>query len=451
MAHISKIFGAVIDPESKWKLRWDWLVLLSVVVATIYAPLSITFRIKSQGAFFVLDVLITLIFATDMVIMFRTAYLHRRKLVEDPKLIAKRYLKGWFFADLLATFPFFLLAGSGFLVLARIGRFARMVRLLKLFSGARSINQLKNSNINPNVMRLILMIFWLLLVAHLIACGMILVDGVSADQTDGMRYLQAFYWTVTTLATVGYGDITPDRTNALQVIFTIITQFVGVGMYGYVIGNISNVIANLDIAKTQYREKMEKINTFLKYRGIPDSLSKKINNYYDYLWETRRGYDESSVVDELPYSLRTLVSLELHREIIAKVPIFAGASPAFIKDIVMNMESVVFTPGDYVVRKGEIGEEMYFLSRGSVDVVSDDESIIFATLREGSFFGEIALLLSMPRTATIKARDYCDLYSLNKAAFERVLEKYPDFATQVRELAEQRRRETEEASRQAEK
>jgi len=222
-------------------------------------------------------------------------------------------------------------------------------------------------------------------------------------------------------------------------------------MYGFVIGNISTVIANIDIAKTQYREKMEKINTFLKYRNMPENLTKRINDYYDYLWESRRGYDESSVVDELPFSLRIQVATELHREIIAKVPLFAGASSAFIRDLILNMVSVVFTPGDYVVRKGEIGEEMFFISRGSVDVVSEDESIVFATLQEGAFFGEIALLLSTPRTATIKAKDYCDLYSLNKTTFERILSRYPDFAKNVKEMAEQRRKETEEAAKKASK
>jgi voltage-gated potassium channel len=447
MANITALLNRVINPESHWKLRWDGVVLGTAVLATVLAPLNIAFDLGSSVFLLFIDILITLIFLADIWILFHTAYMEKRVLITDLSLIRKRYIRGWFGIDLLAALPFFLFTGSSFLVINRILRFARITRILKLLSGTRVINRLKKTKINPNVMRLALMIFWLLMAAHIIAVGMVMVGGVPDDLPDPMRYLQAFYWTVTTLATVGYGDITPDKTNSLQLIFTIITQFVGVGMYGFIIGNISTVIANIDIAKTQYREKMERINTFLKYRNIPHDLTKRINDYYDYLWESRRGYDESSVVDELPFSLKIQVSQELHREIITKVPLFKGANPSFIRDTILSLRPVVYTPGDYIVRKGELGEEMYFISRGAVDVVSEDESVVYATLREGAFFGEIALLLSSPRNATIKARDYCDLYSLDKTTFEKILEKYPEFAREVAKLAEERKKETEAAAK----
>lgn len=441
----------VVHPDAKWKIRWDAFLSLVVVYATILAPLNLALNLSDKGILYGLDVIVTLIFLTDILITFRTAYIRHRKVVEDSALIAKRYLRGWFWPDLIAALPLFLLPGGSVWTIGRIARFSRIPRIFKLFTIYRTINRLKRGKVNANLVRLALMIFWLLMTAHMIACGMIMVRGVPVDLPDGLRYLQAFYWTITTLATVGYGDITPDPNNALQLLFTIITQLVGVGMYGYVIGNISTVISNMDLAKKQYMEKMDRVNTFLRYRNMPSDLTRRVSDYYDYLWESRRGYDESTVVGDLPINLRVQVAQVLHADIIAKVPIFQGASQAFLRDIVLSLHPHVFTPGDYVVQKGDIGEEMFFISRGSVDVVSADEQIVYATLREGAFFGEIALLLSMPRTATIKAREYCDIYSLNKVTFERILEKYPDFALTVRELAEQRRRETEDAAKKAAK
>ena len=63
---------------------------------------------------------------------------------------------------------------------------------------------------------------------------------------------------------------------------------------------------------------------------------------------------------------------------------------------------------------------------------------IYATLTNGDFFGEIALLLSQPRTASIRALDYCDLYALSKETFDRVLGHYPDFAKHIQSIARQR-------------
>ncbi|GAH38433.1 unnamed protein product, partial [marine sediment metagenome] len=133
----------------------------------------------------------------------------------------------------------------------------------------------------------------------------------------------------------------------------------------------------------------------------------------------------------------------LNKEIIEKVPIFEDAGEDFIKEIIFNLTPVVFIPGDYIVTAGEVGFDIFFISKGSVDVVSADEKTVYATLTTGQFFGEIALLLSMPRTATIKAKEYCDLYKLDKDTFDRILVHYPEFTKTIKEMAEKRRAEIE--------
>jgi CRP-like cAMP-binding protein len=82
---------------------------------------------------------------------------------------------------------------------------------------------------------------------------------------------------------------------------------------------------------------------------------------------------------------------------------------------------------------------MFFISKGTVTVLSADENITYASLKAGQFFGEISLLLSMPRTATIKAAGFCDLYRLDKEHFDIVVEQYPDFKKSIRVLADKRR------------
>ena len=69
-----------------------------------------------------------------------------------------------------------------------------------------------------------------------------------------------------------------------------------------------------------------------------------------------------------------------------KIPIFKGASEELLKELVMNLKPVIYTPEDFIFRKGEIGKNLFFITRGSVQVLDEKTNTIFATLGEGSFF-----------------------------------------------------------------
>ena len=431
----------VIKPENRYRILWEIFIVAATIAVFIKVPLSVVFNNSTEKQILLFEFLISFIYIIDIVVQLNTALVIKMEVITDRHKIASVYLKKWFWIDLAAAFPFWIILHLLPLAFsAGLLGFLRLIRVIKIFRLIQTIGKLKRvSYINPNIMRMILLIFWIIIIAHFVACGWIILEGVSDEEGQPMQYLNAFYWTITTLTTIGYGDITPSA--KYQIIYTIFVEIIGAGLYGFIIGNIANLIANIDIARAQHRSKLEKINTFMQYRNIPHSLQKRVDDYYNYLWESRRGYDESSVLQDLPSSLKTSVSIFLNKEMIEKVPLFKGADDSLIREIILLLEPVVYTPGDYVVREGDIGYDMFFISKGSVDVMSGDESIVYATLSAGQFFGEIALLLSMPRTATIKAKEYCDLYRLEKEIFDRVIERYPDFTETMKKLADKRREE----------
>ena len=173
----------------------------------------------------------------------------------------------------------------------------------------------------------------------------------------------------------------------------------------------------------------------MRFRKIPGQLQKEIRGYYDYLWESRRGYNEAHVFADLPDSLKLKVSIFVNKAMIEKVPIFEGAGDALVEELLMHLKPAIFTPGDYVFRSGDVGDCMYFVNSGRVEVVSSDGNTVFATLSPGSYFGEMALLLNQPRTACVRAVDYVDLYTLNRAPLAEILKKFPAFQKHLHELA----------------
>lgn len=429
----------MIQSENTARRLWNLWVAALAILNGILIPLFVVYPLSAPYVP-ILSLLIALVFAADIVIELQTVYQHEGALIVELRQRTLRYLKGTLIADMLAAFPGVFFYASGNLPQGVL-RLLLLLPLLKLVKANRTLRESGESIINPAIFRLLMLVFWILMAAHLIACLWILVSGNPEALPPVDRYVSSFYWTITTIATIGYGDITPKGSQ--QMLFVILIELFGAAMYGLVIGNIAGLIANIDVAKSQYREKVDKINAFLKYRNIPEHLMKKINNYYSYLWDTRKGYDEIEFLHDLPVALKESVALHLNKEIIERVPLFEKADASLIRDIILQLEPVVFTPGDYIVRAGELGRDMFFISKGSVLVLSADEKITYATLMAGQFFGEISLLLSMPRTATIKAAGFCDLYRLEKDQFDVVVEQYPEFKASIRMLAEQRREEVQ--------
>jgi glucose-6-phosphate 1-dehydrogenase len=124
-------------------------------------------------------------------------------------------------------------------------------------------------------------------------------------------------------------------------------------------------------------------------------------------------------------------------EVLKKVPIFSSGDPLFLSQVSLALRARQAAAGEQIIRKGDIGREMYLLARGQVEVL-DDAGKVVKTLKDGDVFGEIAVLLSTPRTATVRAATGCDLFVLDKSDFRRILRDHHQFAQGVAEIARER-------------
>jgi CRP-like cAMP-binding protein len=136
----------------------------------------------------------------------------------------------------------------------------------------------------------------------------------------------------------------------------------------------------------------------------------------------------------------------INRAVLEKVPLFQDTSSVFLHGLALVLKPVVFTAGDYIVKKGEPGSEMYFLARGEVDIV-DGEGQVVRVLGEGNFFGEKSLITSEPRSAHVRAKTQCDLFVLEKSDFVKVLKDHPRFARSILETSKRRYQLSPEAER----
>ena len=103
-----------------------------------------------------------------------------------------------------------------------------------------------------------------------------------------------------------------------------------------------------------------------------------------------------------------------HLEIVEAVPMFAPLSLASKEQIASTLVEVTAEPGEVVIRKGDVGDRFYLVADGTLAAEVDDRG----TMRDaGTFFGEIALLRDVPRTATVRAVTQARLYALHRDDF----------------------------------
>jgi glucose-6-phosphate 1-dehydrogenase len=124
-------------------------------------------------------------------------------------------------------------------------------------------------------------------------------------------------------------------------------------------------------------------------------------------------------------------------EVLKKVPLFKDGDMIFLEQVIMALRSAQVEAGDLVIRKGEMGRELYLIARGSVEVL-DEKGQAIKVLSDGDIFGEMGVLLSRPRSADIRAKTSCDLFVLDKADFSRILRDNPAFASAVQQVAKER-------------
>jgi hypothetical protein len=434
----------IVRYSSNLRIVWDLFLTLVTAAAFVEYSYRFTFRRTDPSP---LAWLIAAVFVADIVLSFRSEIRKKLTFVSDLPSITREYLGSWFVADLVAALP---IAGIGPLLHWQVGPGAAgtlllaavwllpLVKTAKLFSTGKRIQE--RLKITPGVMRLVVFGFMFILAAHTMGLGWVLIGASEAQRPHIDQYLRAIYWCMTTIATIGYGDYYPNHDSNLQIIYTIAVQVIGVGFYGYIIGNMASLIANLDVARATFMKKMEEINNFMRTKRVPHALQDRVHDYFAYLWETRKSASTISVIEELPHTLAMSVMLFLNRSIIEKVSLFRNANEIFIRETIQLLRPLVYLPDDYIIRQGEFGDCMYFLSSGDVEVVVNGQRV--AQLGAGSPFGETALIQGEKRNASIRTLTYCDVYKLQKEDFDALRRKYPEFDEQVKQVVEARIKDT---------
>lgn len=435
------------------RARWDLLVLLLIVMSCLLVPYQVAFEHDVRLGGSLLIYLIDVLMLIDIALGFRAAYRAGGVEITDVRSTARHYRRGRFPIDLLANLPFdlLLLPVSGFttngvsivliLRMLRLLRVARMVAIVRFWS--------RMTWVNAGYIRIAKLVLAVILVMHWLACAWFLVsyaDGFPPESwvaqesiveaAPPSQYIRSLYWVVVTATSVGYGDITPNRD--VEYVLSMLVILVGASMWAFIIGNIASLLSSLDSAKSTFWNRVELVTQFLRNRQVPLEVNEDVRGYYEYLWSRYRGANEQELLKDLPAPLRLEILKHLARDLLKQVPLFRRCGPVLRNELLLALRPMIVTPGGYIVREGELANGIFFISRGTVEVVSQGGEKHHGNLEAGDYFGDLSLLLGEHRTASVRCLEYCDVLVLPKDEFERMKTGYEEFRQALKSLSSER-------------
>eukprot|EP00066_Takifugu_rubripes_P013320 XP_011602586.1 PREDICTED: potassium voltage-gated channel subfamily H member 6 [Takifugu rubripes] len=461
---------------SPFKAVWDWVILLLVIYTAIFTPYSAAFllnEVEEQqrrtcgytcNPLNVVDLLVDVMFIVDILINFRTTYVNQNEeVVSHPGRIAQHYFKGWFLIDIVAAIPFDLLifrSGSeedGDAVdpqtTTLIG-LLKTARLLRLVRVARKLD--RYSEYGAAVLLLLMCTF--ALIAHWLACiwyaignmertgsariGVMKIGWLDnlaeqigkqyndSDAESGPsikdKYVTALYFTFSSLTSVGFGNVSPN-TNP-EKIFSICVMLIGSLMYASIFGNVSAIIQRLYSGTARYHTQMLRVKEFIRFHQIPGGLRQRLEEYFQHAWSYTNGIDMNAVLKGFPECLQADICLHLNRTLLQNCKAFRGANKGCLRALAMRFRTTHAPPGDTLVHSGDILTALYFISRGSIEILRND--VVVAILGKNDIFGESINLYGRPgkSNADVRALTYCDLHKILRDDLLEVLDMYPDFS-----------------------
>ncbi|KAG7269112.1 hypothetical protein CRUP_008413 [Coryphaenoides rupestris] len=379
---------------SPFKAVWDWLILLLVIYTAILTPYSAAFLLNDReeqkrrecgyscSPLNVVDLMVDIMFIIDILINFRTTYVNaNEEVVSHPAKIAIHYFKGWFLIDMLDRYSEY---GAAVLMLLMC-IFALIAHWLACIWYA--IGNVEKPYLEHKI-------GWLDNLGVSIGKRYNYSDPASGPSIKD-KYVTALYFTFSSLTSVGFGNVSPN-TNS-EKIFSICRLYSGTA---------------------RYHAQMLRVKEFIRFHQIPNPLRQRLEEYFQHSWTYTNGIDMNTAD----------ICLHLNRNLLQDCKAFHGATKGCLRALAMRFQTTHAPPGDTLVHSGDVLTALYFLSRGSIEILKDD--IVVAILGKNDIFGEMIHLYSKSgkSNADVRALSYCDLHTIQREELLEVLDMYPEFA-----------------------
>lgn len=468
----------IFFPDDRWKVFWDLFVGILIVICVIVIPLQIGFNRHSTGIFLILDNVFDSIFALDIVFSLRTAFYDPKSDAYEviPSRIATLYFRSWFWIDVCSVFPIDLIVTSSsggiaailsslkLLKVLRLVRLLRLARLAKVDQYTETIEN--NTGIHPAAFSLVMMMAQVMFITHLISCAYWFLSASASESPwfDNFslryeslyeQYTTTLYFTLTTVSTVGYGDIVP--TNTYEILMVIAIMIFGATVFGYIVANVSSLMNTFDISESRVTNKISEVTEYLTEKGASRIMSKRIIKHFRHVLHQSSAFDEQAILLRLPLHIsRKMISYQ-HSMTLSLIAIFQYIeSRGVILFLFRKMNSICYDSGYHIINEGTAATEVVFFTSGYANVfkapkrhietlknlghqastrmgaklsyIPIEQCHYVCDLGAGDFVGHTSMMHGRPYHASVVAKVPCGVYVLSEFDISLILRNFPAVA-----------------------
>ncbi|KAL8234928.1 hypothetical protein R6Q59_021028 [Mikania micrantha] len=430
-----KLRSFIISPYDRRYRAWETYLVVLVLYTAWVSPFEFGFLKEPRKPLSVIDNVVNGFFAIDIILTFFLAYLDKSTylLVDDRKKIAWRYTSSWLVFDVISVIPSELVRkifGGGFQTygLFNMCRLWRLRRVSSLFARLE-----KDRNFNYFWVRCAKLIAVTLFAVHCAGCFYYFLAahypnpgktwiGYGNENFEKeslwIRYVTSMYWSITTLTTVGYGDL--HAQNRREMVFVICYMLFNLGMTSYLIGNMTNLVVHGTSKTRQFRDTIQAASSFAQRNQLPARLRDQMLAHLCLKFRTdSEGLQQQESLDSLPKAIRSSISHFLFYSLLDKAYLFRGVSNDLLFQLVSEMKAEYFPPKEDVILQNEAPTDFYVLVTGAVEllVVNNGAEQVVGEAKAGELCGEIGVLCYRPQLFTVRTKRLSQLLRLNRTTF----------------------------------
>jgi CRP-like cAMP-binding protein len=386
------------------------------------------------------ELAIDIIFLFDVALNFRTGLFgYEGQIIMDWQTVATTYLRTWFLVDFLSSVPIEVISGGhlGSIRFAKLFKMPKMVRIFKLMGPMMAqssellgnLDQFLNSPGSRSLCRRSSVFVVTFFLAHWMACFMPfsgtvwLTEYQDVEGSLSRLYLAAVYWAMTTMTTVGYGDITPQQDSERA--YTIVAMTIGGAYYGYAVGTICSIVANNDLNASAYHDRMDLLYSWLDHHAIPVEMRKRILKYFKTFLREKSAVNDSEIVDDLSPALRKEVGQFVVHDDIRQNPLFDNLAINAVIRLQKIIQNVSVDSDSYIVTQDEAGTAMFIIRTGHLKIARPGKPP--QTLSAGDSFGEeVVAGLTEKYHYSVQAVEDSHLFMLEEGEFADLFVHMPD-------------------------